>query len=257
MKKFIFIIITLLYSNEFVSAWSRTGHDAIAYIAECNLTPKAKKTIEKYLDGKSIVYYASWMDEYRKTPEYGNTTNWHMTAVDEQFNCAEVMPNGKKTNAAIEVENAMNLLKNYQNLSDSAVAVNIKYLVHLVGDMHCPVHIHYPGLKIAFNIKLNGVVDSYHHVWDMTINETCHKWYYTEWQQQLDRCSEKEKEAIMSGTPRDWCHDNAIYCRKIYDMAVPDGEYGVDFLNAAHPIAEHQILYAGYRLAKVLNDIFG
>ena len=38
--------------------WGKSGHDAIAYIAECNLTPKAKKNIEKYLDGRSIVYYA-------------------------------------------------------------------------------------------------------------------------------------------------------------------------------------------------------
>ena len=28
--------------------WGKSGHDAIAYIAECNLTPKAKKNIEKY-----------------------------------------------------------------------------------------------------------------------------------------------------------------------------------------------------------------
>ena len=112
MKKIPIILLFIFCFSHCGWAWSRTGHDAIAYIAECNLTPKAKKTIEKYLDGKSIVYYASWMDEYRKTPEYGNTTNWHLTAVDEQFNCAEVMPNGKKTNAAIEVENAIKLLKN-------------------------------------------------------------------------------------------------------------------------------------------------
>ena len=56
----------------FANAWSfgRVGHDAVAYIAECNLTPTAKATVEKYLDGKSIVYYASWMDNIRLTPEY-------------------------------------------------------------------------------------------------------------------------------------------------------------------------------------------
>ena len=42
--------------------WGKSGHDAIAYIAECNLTPKARKNIEKYLDGRSIVYYAAWID---------------------------------------------------------------------------------------------------------------------------------------------------------------------------------------------------
>ena len=54
--------------------WGKSGHDAIAYIAECNLTPKARKNIEKYLDGRSIVYYASWMDVYRHTPAYKVTS---------------------------------------------------------------------------------------------------------------------------------------------------------------------------------------
>ncbi len=257
MKKIVILLLTVICTTNVASAWSKSGHYAIAYIAECNLTKRAKENVEKYLGGKSIVYFASWMDEYRRTPEYGNTTDWHMAAVDKDFNCTDAMPNAKKRNAALEVENAMKLLKDYKNLDDSTVAVNIKYIVHLVGDMHCPVHIYYPGLKISFDITLNGVKDSYHHIWDGTINETCHRWSYTEWQQQLDRYSPKDKEAITAGTPRDWCHDNAVFCRKIYDMVVPDGEYGIDFLNAAHPIAERQIIYAGYRLAKVLNEIFG
>lgn len=60
----------------------KIGHDAIAYIAECNLTPKAKKNIEKYLGGRSIVYYASWMDQVRHTPAYRHTNTWHTNKVD-------------------------------------------------------------------------------------------------------------------------------------------------------------------------------
>ena len=33
--------------------WGRIGHDAVAYIAECNLSPKAQRIAEKYL-GHSI-----------------------------------------------------------------------------------------------------------------------------------------------------------------------------------------------------------
>ena len=40
--------------------WGRIGHDAVAYIAECNLSPKAQRIAEKYL-GHSIVYFSSWM----------------------------------------------------------------------------------------------------------------------------------------------------------------------------------------------------
>lgn len=257
MKRNILILLAVIASTNFAFAWSKSGHDAIAYIAECNLTKKAKKNVEKCLGGKSIVYFASWMDEYRKTPEYSNTSDWHMSGVDENLICTEDMPGRKKQNAAIEVENAMKILKDYKNLDDSTVAVNIKYIIHLVGDMHCPVHIYYPGVRMNFNITLIGSVSSYHHVWDGMVNDISHRWSYTEWQRQLDRYPAKEKKLIMAGTPRDWCHENAVYCRKIYDMAVPDGVYDSDFLNAAHPIAEHQIVYAGYRLAKVLNDLFG
>ena len=46
-------------------------------------------------------------------------------------------------------------------------------------------------------------------------------------------------------------------CRDIYALAPPGCELGRDFINAASPRVERQILRAGYRLAKVLNDLFG
>lgn len=68
MKKSLLLLggALVLFSNS-AFGWGKMGHDAIAYIAECNLTPKAKKTIEKIL-GHSIVYYATWMDEWRAEP---------------------------------------------------------------------------------------------------------------------------------------------------------------------------------------------
>lgn len=56
-----------------VCAWNRTGHEAIAYIAEQHLTPSAKAAIEKYLDGRSIVYYAAWMDQQHEHIPYKHT----------------------------------------------------------------------------------------------------------------------------------------------------------------------------------------
>ena len=46
MKKSLLLLggALVLFSNS-AFGWGKMGHDAIAYIAECNLTPKAKKTI--------------------------------------------------------------------------------------------------------------------------------------------------------------------------------------------------------------------
>ena len=92
--------------------WGKSGHDAIAYIAECNLTPKARKNIEKYLDGRSIVYYASWMDVYRHTPAYKVTSGWHGDTVDAD---GKYVPNAKG-DAVQCIEEAIARLKDYRSL---------------------------------------------------------------------------------------------------------------------------------------------
>ena len=75
-------------------AWDRTRHDAIAYIAECNLTPRAKRNIARYLD-HSIVYYASWMDKYRDTPEFRNVE--HVSYVDADMQLVDTLRKEKPT----------------------------------------------------------------------------------------------------------------------------------------------------------------
>ena len=72
MLRTLFISLLCLLGTTRALAWGQKGHDVVAYIAECNLTPKAKKTIEKIL-GHSIVYYATWMDEWRAEPGYEHT----------------------------------------------------------------------------------------------------------------------------------------------------------------------------------------
>lgn len=74
MKKNITLFICLAWcAIQSASAWNRTAHEAIAYIAEQHLTPSAKAAIEKYLDGRSIVYYAAWMDQRHEHIPYKHT----------------------------------------------------------------------------------------------------------------------------------------------------------------------------------------
>lgn len=235
--------------------WGKSGHDAIAYIAECNLTPKAKKNIEKYLD-HSIVYDATWMDTYRHTPAYKHTSRWHTANVnaDGQYVTRE------GNDAVYGIEQAVEKLRDYGTLDDSTVVVSIRYLVHLVADMHCPTHVKYPGIK-SFNVFFIGKETDFHGVWDSYVLDANHRWGYIEYQHQLDRCTKAQKQAIAAGTPREWLADNARACRVIYEWCKPRQEFDKnqlrDMLNAAHPLAEQQVLKAGYRLAGVLNELFG
>ena len=50
--------------------------------------------------------------------------------------------------------------------------------------------------------------------------------------------------------------DNARRCIVQFEMSSPGENVAQDFVNEALPLIETQILYAGYRLAEVLNSIF-
>ncbi len=254
MKSF-FTFLCFIFFNISLFAWGPVGHDAISYIAECNLSPAAALNIHKYLP-KSIVYYSMWMDEYRLSAEYKHTATWHGAAVDADLYYSEDLKN-PKGDVISELENAIRLLKNYKNIDDSVVALNIKYIIHMVADMHCLVHIKYSGIKMRFDVMFSGVKYKYHDFWDNNVIETYHKWGYIEWRQQLDRCNIDEKNRLSGGTPRQWFHESAVESRVIYDIAYRDCELGKEFFYVAVPLAEIQILKAGYRLAGILNDIFG
>ena len=259
MKRILLTVLASLILCAPSFGWGREGHETIAKIAENNLKPSAKKKIEKFLGNHSIVYFAKWMDDYRHTPEYGFTTNWHVASVDENL---KYVPNEKKGDAIIGLTQAVEALQNWKELSDSARALNLKYIIHLVGDMHCPGHIYYAGKNQNYKVNFGGgyvkpVLESkIHTVWDMYAIQATRIWSVSEYAQELDRKSPKEMKEMVAGTPVEWFEGNAQRCLFQFDLAKPGDTLAQDFVNEVMPYLETQMLYAGYRLAAVLNSLF-
>lgn len=257
MKKVLSIIMLAVLCSGTAFGWGKDGHAVICKIAENHLQPSAKKTIEKYLGGHSIVRYSSWMDYYRETPEYGFTTSWHGAPVNKDLQYDESLVSSKKGNAIKGLEQAMETLKDYKNLPDSTVAVNIKYVLHIVGDMHCPVHIYYPYGNVKYKVTppASGPT-GLHKVWDSSIISWFNIYSPSEWAKELDLIDKKEAKAIAAGTPREWLHDNAVRCEKHLYMSEPNQKLDKAFMVEAIQLIEVQLLYAGHRLASVLNELF-
>ena len=259
MKRIFTLITVALIATVTAVGWGREGHETIAKIADNNLQPSAKKKIEKYLGNHSIVYFAKWMDEYRRTPEYEFTGRWHTVGVTKDFKHRP----SKGGDAVTAINDAVALLKDYKNLSDSTVCVNIKYLIHLVGDMHCPAHISYEGRQQGFNVVFGDnhylkpiQTVNFHSVWDYVVIQSSRIWSVGDYAYELDRLSKKEIRQIVAGTPEEWLTDNAKRCEVQFEMAGPDDHVAQDFVNEALPLIETQMQYAGYRLAALLNDLF-
>lgn len=255
MKKLFILFISLFLSvNAF--GWGQKGHDVIAYIAECNLTPSVLAKVEKILEGHSPVYYANWMDNASHTPEYSYTKTWHYINIDE----GETLESMKKNPKGDVLEAVNSIVEKLKRgaLSPEEENFNLKMLIHLVGDMHCPMHagrlIDKGGNKRP--VKMFSRNTNLHSIWDTSLPESAHKWSYSEWQEQIDRLTGDEMVMIQEGTPEDWFKETHKICTEIYDFT-PEGAYvSYDYIDKYAPVVELQFLRAGHRLAKLLNEIY-
>jgi hypothetical protein len=258
MKKLSVLTIALLslFVAREVRAWNNIGHASIACIAERHLTPEARERYQAYFK-HTMAYHASWMDYWRNCPGFEETHYWHGVVVDEQNNQIK----GDTRNAAYQIKRICKQMRKYHRLKDSIVCDNIKYLVHMVGDMHCPVHVKYnsePQYKQRSLLR-KGKKLSFHAFWDSAIG------YYNKGMtcdaiaEKYDTLSDEEIAAICAGTPDDWNRVNAEEMREIYSL-IKMGGNEEDIPEENHErmkeIAMRQMLRGGYRLAHVMNTIF-
>ena len=239
-------------------AWGQKGHDTVAYIAECHLTPEAKAAAEDLLDGKSIVYYANWLDNASHTPEYAYSKTWHYKNIDadQTFRSAPVYHKGDIV-TALDEQIAL-LGDTTKNKEERALA--LKMVVHLIGDIHQPMHLGHASDRggNSWYVTYFKGKSNIHSVWDSKLPESAHKWSYTEWQRQIDRADEAQTREILSlDKPREWAEQTYEICREVYERTPVNTNIEYNYIADWTPVVEQQFLRGGLRLAKVLNSQLG
>lgn len=257
MKRvFLFITLAIFCPIELM-AWGQKGHDTVAYIAEQHLSKRAKRNVEEVLGGYSMVYVANWMDNASHTEEYDYTKSWHYVNVDHE----EGSYSNSKKEANGDVVTAINdIVKRLkcEELTPEQEKVQLMMLIHLVGDMHCPMHAGHKSDKggNGTKVKFFGKQQKLHTVWDSLIVESAHKWSYTEWQREIDRVDRKTEKRIMQGTPNNWIEECVQLADDVYTRSTKGGNLSYDYVAYYAPIIEEQLLKGGIRLAKILEEIY-
>lgn len=260
-------ILTVVFSVIAASnawGWGRVPHSVITYIAERHLTPEAKQNIESIIDGRSIVYYASWMDN-------------HSTEVKQWRHSSYYHPETHKPTgtAYTELNTTIEKLQNYKALPEKELKERIYHLLHALGDFHCPGHSYLlsddRSLKVNTHydvVFINGKVMSYHSVWDTLVVGHFHSTFgYMDFGHSLDNnLSQDYIDHVTAGTLYDWLCETCNESLWIYDAAPkkPKGtpkeelsKLNIVQLQEMGELADKQMLKAGLRMAKVINDIFG
>lgn len=246
--------LLLLSINAF--AWGQKGHDTTCLIAERHLTRKAKKQIDAIFEGKSIVYWANWMDNASHQPEYAYTKTWHYKNIDANETYETAMPN-EAGDVVTAISAQIAALKSGE-LNPEAQAIALRMLVHLVGDLHCPMHMGHKSDSGGnrWQVRFFNEGTNIHSVWDSKIVDSAHKWTFTEWAEQVDRADKKQIAAITSGTLDDWGKETCAVCTQVYDETPVGSMISYNEVERWTPVIEEQFLKGGLRLAAILNDIF-
>lgn len=237
-------------------SWGQKGHDVTCAIADRHLTKKAKKQISELLDGKSIVYWSSWMDNASHTPEYRYTSTWHYKNIDadETYETAALNENGDVVRA---IEAQIEGLKSGKLSRDEQV-VALKFLVHLVGDLHCPMHMGHKSDRggNGWQVQFFGQGSNLHKVWDSGVIESAHKWSYSEYADQLDRCTKSQYKEFVKGNPVAWGEQTYQQTTKLYDATPIGSKLSYDYVSTWTELLDNQLLLGGLRLASILNEIY-
>jgi hypothetical protein len=275
MKLLSFFLVLL---STKVMAWGPTGHRAVGEVADKYLTPVAAYKIHKILNGQSLSKVSTWSDEIRSEPQtYSYTYNWHYTDwKEEDHQHDETNSSGKLLSA---INEQINILKDVNSPQDKK-AFALKFIVHLVGDLHQPLHVG-NGLdqggnkcKVTFHKKEMNL----HALWDEGMIDFTNL-SFTELADYVSQGrSLEEIKAWREGTVVDWALESKILRASVYPEQVRPSEgpltikqycrsdividaqdipkLGYEYSYKFIPVVSKRIFQAGLRLAKMLNEAF-
>jgi hypothetical protein len=253
MKKCIALILLfcVLGNNSF--GWGATGHRATGWIAERYLSSKAKKKIRSLLGQETLAMASTWMDEIRSDSTYNHTADWHWVTI-EDGKTYDQSPKNPKGDVIMTLERIISELKSHK-LDRKKEIEAIKMLVHLVGDIHQPLHVgccdDQGGNKVKVKWFRND--SNLHSVWDSgMIDDT--KLSYTELAQALGLADKATTALWQKATVRDWANESMTYRKEVYDIKDGNLSYRYSYLHLQS--AKNRMLQAGVRLAGILNQIY-
>jgi hypothetical protein len=255
-------------------AWGPQGHRLIAEIAAAELTPAARAGVASLLGSESLADIASWADTYRW--DNNQTSGWHFVniprearAYDRNRDC----PRQPAVRAGTRGDrwrdcaidrigyHAARLADHALDAADRAIA--LKFLVHLVGDLHQPFH----ALKDAqggndIPVSVLGSADcgsdagtphpcELHGVWDSTLLSYRH-WNDAQYRSSLrPRIERLRRSPAVAARVDAWAmesHDAAVAA-----LVQPGAAIGTPYLDTNAAVVDDRLVLAGLRLARLIN----
>lgn len=236
-------------------AWGADGHRLVAQIAEANLTPKARQNVEAllaYEPGATMVSVATWADETR-TP---TTAPWHFVNFprgDCNYQPPVECRDGRCLVAALARQEVI-LADREAPIEDREKA--LKYVIHLVGDAHQPLHAGFLDDKGGnrYQVNFEGRSSNLHKLWDSGLIR-----YFgitsPAYEQQMTALSHDPSYNDGDRNAVDWVEHSCRLAQAPW--MYPPHKVPASYAPQVQAQLDTQLIVAGVHLADVLNSLLG
>ncbi len=260
LKKLI-AVAALFYAPLQSMAWGTEGHRVAGQIASAYLTPKTRQAVQAILGHETVALASTWADFIKSDPNYSYLSTWHYLDLDKVYTYPELqafLKADQNTDAYTKLEFLIAELKK-KNLPQSNKLLYLRMLIHIVEDVHQPMHVGHTDDKGGNDIKLQwgNTPTNLHSIWDSQLIES-QQLSYTEYAAAINFTTPEERARWQKAPIGQWLFESSQLATQIYAGVKPDEQiktYQYVFNNIA--TVNQQLLKAGVRLAGVLNSIFG
>ena len=251
-----FLISLSMWAYKGAPPWSKTGHRVVGEVAQKYLSRKAWRTISELLEGETLAEVSNYGDAIKSDRAYARFSPWHYVNFPADKAYTEVTPS-PQGDVVQGIEKCIAILKDPQTGRDEEVFY-LKMLIHLIGDLHQPMHIGRAEDRGGNDIQVRwfGRGSNLHRVWDANLIDD-YGMSYTELARTLPRWSRKKIHQIQQGSVFEWVEEIQEVTNRVYASAEVGEKLSYRYRYHWWDTVEEQLLTAGVRLAAVLNDIYG
>ena len=251
------------------------------------MTPAAQAKVSSLLDGRTLADVANWPDELRSDPRFDKYKPLHFATVKDgvasyrdsvKAPCGDVVVAIDAFTAFLRTgsRESLYVVKALTDKSDGtgqsacnpqetdplSAANALSFLVHLMGDLHQPLHV--GGLDLGGNKVAVNWMDRWktnlHSTWDDEMVDF-ERLDYTEYARFLDHASEADASRWVTGDTIAYADEAVAMRPKLYmfpdDLGKPTlHKISYKYTGAQRDRMRQQLLKGGLRLAGVINSVF-
>ncbi len=262
------IVSALLACATPAAAWGPIGHRVSAELAERNISGKTRAEIERVLGRETLAEASTVPDEEKSNPDefWRHTANpWHYVTLPDGTD-AEHMHHPAEGDALTALEQFTATLRNPE-ASQEEKALALRFIVHLVPDLHQPLHAGNGTDRGAndFKVLWFDKPTNLHWVWDEGIiqQQQMGAWEYAA------RLERRLTPAMVienwDVNPAVWVNESTALRDQIYPAK--GGEAGEGTFESPvklswnynwqwRPAMEERLMQGGVRLAAYLDWVF-